>query len=83
MINSCKSEGKEEEGMSIDNLTSRECEVISLIAEGYSDKQIACMLKISRNTIAVHTRSIYKKLRVNNRTHAVALVLKQAKTCAS
>jgi ATP/maltotriose-dependent transcriptional regulator MalT len=56
----------------IEALSKREEEVLLLIAEGYSNREIADQLVISVATVKVHTRNIYGKLGVNNRTHAVA-----------
>ena len=52
-------------------LTSRETEVINLVARGLSYAEIAKTLSISKNTLPVHIRNIYRKLQTNNRTEAV------------
>jgi DNA-binding CsgD family transcriptional regulator/tetratricopeptide (TPR) repeat protein len=52
-------------------LSPRELEVLGLIAEGLSNPEIAQKLYLSVGTIKVHTRNIYGKLGVNNRTEAV------------
>lgn len=52
------------------NLTSREKEVLSFIAHGMSNKEIADQLYVSKNTIETHIRNCYKKLFVSNRTMA-------------
>jgi DNA-binding NarL/FixJ family response regulator len=52
-------------------LTPRETEVINLVARGLSYAEISDILKISKNTLPVHIRNIYEKLRTNNRTGAV------------
>ena len=52
-------------------LTSRETEVINLVARGLSNAEIAKTLTISKNTLPVHIRNIYRKLQTNNRTEAV------------
>lgn len=55
-------------------LTRREQEIIELISQGYTDKQIARKLRLSKYTIATHTGNIYRKLQVQNRTHAVNIL---------
>ena len=56
----------------VEPLSEREIEVLQLIAEGLSNREIATRLYISLNTVKVHTRNINGKLGVNNRTKAVA-----------
>ena len=55
----------------IERLSEREIEVLQLIAGGFSNQEIANKLYLSLNTVKVHTRNIYGKLCVNNRTSAV------------
>src|SRR5689334_15907726 len=54
-------------------LTQRETEVLSLIAEGLSNNQVANILTISRNTVHAHLYSIYSKLGVGTRTAAARI----------
>lgn len=49
-----------------DNLTQREREVLKLIAEGYSSKEIAAKLSISSKTIGAHRENLMKKLDLHN-----------------
>lgn len=58
-----------------DGLTSREIEVLSLIAEGYSNREIADELFISLNTATNHVRSILVKTGCANRTQAARYAL--------
>jgi LuxR family maltose regulon positive regulatory protein len=46
--------------------------VLQLIAEGLTNPEIASKLYLSLNTVKVHTRNIYGKLDIHNRTQAVA-----------
>jgi len=52
-------------------LTERECEVLNLIAKGYSYNEIGASLSLSTNTIRAHIRNIYRKLAVKSRSEAV------------
>ena len=54
----------------IEPLSERELEVLHLIVEGLTNKEIASRVFLSLNTVKVHTRHIYGKLGVNNRTQA-------------
>ncbi len=58
------------------NLTSREKQVLSLIAEGYSNSEIAKKLEVSINTTKAHVCSILQKLEVNDRTQAAIKAIK-------
>lgn len=52
-------------------LTAREIEVLNLIAKGLSYGETASVLGISKNTVPVHIRNIYRKLHATNRSEAV------------
>ncbi len=52
------------------HVSSREKEVLDLLAKGLSNKQIAAQLGISYDTVCVHLRHIYGKLNVRSRTAA-------------
>jgi LuxR family transcriptional regulator, maltose regulon positive regulatory protein len=53
-------------------LTRREGEILSLVAEGLSNREIASRLYISNATVKVHLRHVFEKLGVRNRAEAVA-----------
>jgi DNA-binding NarL/FixJ family response regulator len=55
-------------------LSVREREILSLLASGMSNKQIAGQLTISSNTVKFHLRTIYSKLGVRNRVQAMQAV---------
>ena len=55
----------------IDPLSERELEVLRLIAEGLTNREIAARLTVVIGTIKAHTSNIYSKLGVSNRTQAV------------
>jgi DNA-binding NarL/FixJ family response regulator len=52
-------------------LTKREEEILSCLAEGYSDKELAERLGITVPTVRTHLSHIYEKLHVQSRTEAV------------
>lgn len=56
-------------------LTKRETQILTYIAEGNSNKEVARILSISEQTIKNHVSAILRKLNVNDRAHAVALAL--------
>jgi DNA-binding NarL/FixJ family response regulator len=60
-----------------DSLTSREIDVLRLIAEGNSNKIVADRLSITEETVKGHVKSILSKLGANDRTHAVTIGLKR------
>ena len=53
-------------------LSSRELEVLDLIAAGLTNQQIAARLYVSLHTVKSHARNIYAKLGVSSRTQAIA-----------
>jgi DNA-binding NarL/FixJ family response regulator len=56
-------------------LTKRETQILTYVAEGNSNKEIARILSISEQTIKNHVSAILRKLNANDRAHAVALAL--------
>jgi DNA-binding NarL/FixJ family response regulator len=58
-------------------LSKREDEVLQLVAEGLTNKEIAKRLILSENTVKVHVTSLFKKLGVNSRAQAVAIAAPQ------
>ena len=57
-------------------LTSRETQVLNYIADGNSNKQIASILQISEQTAKNHVSNILRKLKANDRAHAVFLAIR-------
>jgi DNA-binding NarL/FixJ family response regulator len=58
-------------------LTDREVQVLRLIANGQSNKQIAFTLSINAETAKTHVKNILAKLHAQDRTHAVTLALRR------
>lgn len=59
------------------SLSERELEVLRLVAEGYANKQIANHFDLSADTVKAHLKSIFAKLNVDDRTHAVTVALRR------
>ncbi|MBI5192079.1 MAG: response regulator transcription factor [Nitrospirae bacterium] len=57
--------------------TASEKRILSLIAEGYSNEDIAKTVYVSRDTVKAHLKSIYRKLQVNDRTKAAVEAIRR------
>lgn len=51
-------------------LTARETEILSLISRGHRNADVSSILGIAQNTVAVHIKSIYRKLAISSRSEA-------------
>jgi two-component system NarL family response regulator len=58
-------------------LTPREIEVLRLVSQGHRNKEIAALLHLSEETVPVHLKNIFAKLKVNERTAAVNVALRR------
>ncbi len=58
-------------------LSSRETQVLELVAAGLSNKEIASQLTVMQSTVKNHMTSILQKLDANDRTHAVTIALRK------
>ena len=72
---SAQTEKKINKDVNIDALTPKEKEVLSLVAQGASNQEIADKLFVRDVTVKTHLNSIFKKLKVTNRTQAVLLAM--------
>lgn len=59
------------------NLSNRELEVLSLMAKGLSNKEVAAKLKLVEGTVKLHVSSILSKLDVMDRTQAILVAIKR------
>jgi DNA-binding NarL/FixJ family response regulator len=59
-----------------EGLTSREVDILSELAKGSTDQEIAAKLVVTKGTVKTHIRHVLQKLGARNRTQAVALVLR-------
>ena len=55
----------------VECLSARETDILELLAQGYSNKQIAARLSLTENTVRWHLWHVYNKLHVRSRTEAV------------
>lgn len=62
-------------GPDAEKLSTRELQVLKLVAEGYSNKEIASELHVSPATVKTHLIHVFRKLDVNDRTAAVTVAL--------
>ncbi len=60
----------------VDDLSDREIEILKFVATGASNKEIAKALSISTNTVKVHVRNIFGKIKVFTRTEAAMYAVK-------
>lgn len=60
-----------------DPLSEREIDILALVAAGAANKEVAWKLSISEETVKAHMKSIFAKLDVSDRTHAVTAALKR------
>ena len=67
---------KPEETSNTEQLSVREMEILALLAEGLSNKEIGTRLHISFGTVRTHLMHIYEKLHVRCRTEAAAKYLR-------
>lgn len=67
----------ETEPSPIDDLTPRESEILSLLAEGQSNKVIARNLGISDGTVKLHVKAILRKLNIHSRVEAAVIAVEQ------
>ena len=60
------------------SLTEQELRLLHLLAEGLSNEDMSRMVNLSRETIKMHLKSLFRKLQVKNRTEAAVLAVRDA-----
>ncbi len=68
---------QENERASLDGLTTREQEVLSLLAEGLSNDEIGESLQISKHTVARHRENLMRKLKLHSRSELVKYAIRK------
>jgi DNA-binding NarL/FixJ family response regulator len=76
LVRSFMEEPKMTESAGPENLSTREMEILALVAEGFPNKEIASRLFISTGTVRTHLMHIFEKLHVRCRTEAAAKYLR-------
>jgi two-component system response regulator NreC len=69
--------GQPSQQQKVRNLTNREKEILCLISEGSTAKEIAHQLSISVNTVAVHRNNVMRKLDIHNQAELIRYTLKE------
>ena len=59
----------------LQDLTDRENQLLNLIADGLTNRQISCKLSISESTVENHIHHIFQKLGISNRAQAVSFAI--------
>lgn len=59
------------------NLTEQELKILHLLAEGLSNEEMSRMVNLSRETIKMHLKALFRKLEVKNRTEAAVLAVRE------
>ena len=75
LVNALSGEDRRSGAPGLDQLTNREREVLSLIAQGRANKRIALELGISEKTVKAHVGHVLAKLGVADRTQAAVLAV--------
>jgi two-component system response regulator NreC len=68
---------QENENVSLDGLTTREQEVLGLLAEGLSNDEIGEALQISKHTVARHRENLMRKLELHSRSELVKYAIRK------
>ncbi|HYN88375.1 MAG TPA: response regulator transcription factor, partial [Ardenticatenaceae bacterium] len=77
VVQQVKSGGRPKQQEAYESLTEREQEVLKLLAEGKTNKEIADALIISDRTVQTHLSNIFSKMDVSSRTEAVLVAIRR------
>ena len=58
-------------------LTDHEIEIMRMVAEGATNREVGARMYISPDTVKAHLETIYRKLEVSDRAHAVAVAMRK------
>ena len=76
-LSSLQEKPAQEAAASVMEISSREKEILSCVAQGYANKRIATELGISEQTVKNHVTSVLRRLHASDRTEAVVIAIKQ------
>jgi DNA-binding NarL/FixJ family response regulator len=76
-FNNLARRAEEKQKVPVPRLTARELEVLSLVAKGLTNRDIATTLFISENTVKNHVRNILEKLQLHSRMEAVLFAVRE------
>lgn len=76
LLENQQTQGNSSPNGTIKNLTTRQSQVLDLIAQGKSNKQIAYDMGVSESTVKLHINALLRSLHVSNRTQAVVTAQK-------
>jgi DNA-binding NarL/FixJ family response regulator len=76
VIDNNRADRRRDQNGKVSRLTTRETEILRLVADGQADSAIANALHLSESTVKTHLRSVYSKLDVPSRAAAVAVALR-------
>ena len=58
-------------------LTEQEVKILRLLAEGLSNEEMSRLINLSRETIKMHMKALFRKLEVKNRTEAAVMAVRE------
>jgi len=77
LVEECQQKASKGEKDSYQHLTDREREMLKLVAEGYTAREIADMLVISLRTVETHKTNLMKKLNIHNKADLIRFAIRK------